>query len=714
MRSIISSKEATNNENCVYYFKKVIKSDTVKESKINIFAESRYKLYVNGKLLAVGPCKRSTEINYYDTIDITDALISGDNCLELSVMQLAERQHSDETFFLMSLFRNGFLGLCLWGNVGETPLVSDESWLVAKEKNMEFFFENEQPYYNVASISEKVGKDYRKKLEYTNAIVLKEVYNFDEEKGTCSEFDITLKQRPIPMMYFDNKKFVNIFHNVYDAGKVTCGYPQIKCHGIGEIKITYAEGMAFVEENGDIKRRKRDDENGKIIGQYDIIEVCGDTTFEPFWMRTFRYIKLEISGGVTIDDFHYIETGYPLIVSNEYDFGNDTDNKLFDISVNTLMRCMHETYMDCPYYEQLQYTMDTHLQMLFTYQLTQDKALPEKAIDDFASSYRVGNLTQSRFPSVKAQYIPGFSLFFIMMLYEHTKRFSDKVFIRKYIHIADGVIDWFVRRLDGYLVSRSNLWDFVDWSDEYDFGQPTSKGPMTVYSMMLAYCLEKTAFMHKFIGDTISDYDILSEKIKNDIKERCYDVEKGMYADSPDKSHFSQHPQIWSVLTNMETGENSKEILIKSMNLPCSITSAYMFFLFRAYEKAGIYDMANFHIDKLRTLIDLGCTTTPEWIREDVRSECHAWSAVAIYEFTAKVLGVTYSNGTIHIKPYITGRTYSKGEVATPCGMLWIEWKIVDNNFEIILNLPEGQTAELTMPDNTIIKAASGHYSTFI
>lgn len=36
---------------------------------------------------------------------------------------------------------------------------------------------------------------------------------------------------------------------------------------------------------------------------------------------------------------------------------------------------MMETFMDCPYYEHLQYIMDTRLQMLFTYAVSNDTGL---------------------------------------------------------------------------------------------------------------------------------------------------------------------------------------------------------------------------------------------------------------------------------------------------------------------------------------------------
>ena len=46
--------------------------------------------------------------------------------------------------------------------------------------------------------------------------------------------------------------------------------------------------------------------------------------------------------------------------------------KTVDVSWRTLKSCTWETYMDCPYYEQLQYLGDTRLQCLITYMTTGD------------------------------------------------------------------------------------------------------------------------------------------------------------------------------------------------------------------------------------------------------------------------------------------------------------------------------------------------------
>lgn len=151
------------------------------------------------------------------------------------------------------------------------------------------------------------------------------------------------------------------------------------------------------------------------------------------------------------------------------------------------------------------------------------------------------------------------------------------------------------------------------------------------------------------LGNNGNDYLEISKQIKDETKLRCFDTESGLYADSPSMMHFAQHPQIWAVLCGLESGERAKNLLKKSMNHTSKAASAYMFFLFRALEKAGIYEWSEESLNLLRSLVSFGCTSTPECVGEDVRCEYHAWSTVEIYEFAAKILGLTYKNNAVYV-----------------------------------------------------------------
>jgi alpha-L-rhamnosidase len=58
----------------------------------------------------------------------------------------------------------------------------------------------------------------------------------------------------------------------------------------------------------------------------------------------------------------------------------------------------HETYSDCPYWEQLQYLGDTRIQALISYVDFGDDRLARQALDAYDKSRIADGLTQSRYP----------------------------------------------------------------------------------------------------------------------------------------------------------------------------------------------------------------------------------------------------------------------------------------------------------------------------
>ena len=86
---------------------------------------------------------------------------------------------------------------------------------------------------------------------------------------------------------------------------------------------------------------------------------------------------------------------------------------MMEVGWHTARLCAHETYMDCPYYEQLQYAGDTRIQALVSFFMTGDGRLARQAINALDGSRTPEGLTFSRAPSRLPQYIPPFSLWWI-------------------------------------------------------------------------------------------------------------------------------------------------------------------------------------------------------------------------------------------------------------------------------------------------------------
>jgi hypothetical protein len=131
------------------------------------------------------------------------------------------------------------------------------------------------------------------------------------------------------------------------------------------LKITYSEGYELEPRSYPFFRSKNDrldSKNGYLIGPFD--EVTLDLpeeqtiTYEPFWFRTFRILRLEITAGlapVELVSFVATQVNYPLAVKGSWKNPGDEDSeKIWDISIRTMRNCMFDGYSDCPFYEQLQ------------------------------------------------------------------------------------------------------------------------------------------------------------------------------------------------------------------------------------------------------------------------------------------------------------------------------------------------------------------------
>ena len=127
----------------------------------------------------------------------------------------------------------------------------------------------------------------------------------------------------------------------------------------------------------------------------------------------------------------------------------------------------------------------------------------------------------------------------------------------------------------------------------------------------------------------------------------------------------------------------------------------------RAVEKTGLYRLTEPVWDRYLTLLSLELTTWPE---DDLgaRSDCHAWSAVALYEFTAHGLGVREMEDgkRLLICPDMLWLCRCEGIVATRFGTVWVNWSQTEDSFQLsvqasrkiplCIQLPNGQVESIT------------------
>jgi hypothetical protein len=383
--------------------------------------------------------------------------------------------------------------------------------------------------------------------------------------------------------------------------------------------------------------------------------------YSPFHFRTFRILSAVITVAAESElIFHGIEitkTNYDLDAQATFEAQHQSKpvtwaRDLWDTSIRTLQNCMHDTYEDCPFYEQLQYAMDTRSSILFTYCVSGDDRLAKQAIAQLYHSFqpRIG-LTASRAPAHQPQIIPHFSLYWICIVLDHYQYFNDEGFVLKYLAGINAVLDTFHRRINldfGLVASDTTgeFWEFVEWTPAWKpFGVPPAakrSGFLTYTSALYAYTLKYAADCLSQMAKTTvpKEYRTKADSVVRAIQKHCFDGEfftDGLVRNANPSEDYSPHSQIWATLCGAASGATLSAMLKLALSGkfagkgPFDQPSVAMsFYTLRALSGLhGTYEhLSTDFWEPWRKQLAQNVTT---WVEDQVsqRSDCHAWGICA-------------------------------------------------------------------------------------
>ena len=734
------------------YFRRELTLELVpKTAVLHISADTRYKFYVNGNLVQLGPSKGDRQVWFYDEIDVTPHLCPGRNVIAIAVLRYPVSGKAGNH----SLFRTQTPGLYVKGVIGSDDVSANELWRCHVDRTVQFYAEEDG--FAPLIIHEKAGIDpgtFGWRCKHFDGQSWSHAKPYDRWDISEAVSPAGLTPRTIPYMYRKARSFTGVFDLpsskiarerwqslaqggggitlapdsknvvVFDAGEEMNGYFHLRMSGGAgaSIEILTAECYSIPIHSGSEKRNRLDRKNGRLEGYTDYYTVSGAGSedvpelYEPYWYRTFRFVRLTIRTGaepLTLHEFSYEETGYPLEVGTEVVTSDASLSDVWDISLRTLRRCMQETYMDCPYYEQLQYAMDTRAEVLYTYAVSADDRLARKALDDFRRAQRADGLLNCCYPNVNPNVIPGFSIYYILMVHDHMMYFGDKTLIRENLPVIDRILHFFDAHMTpeglvghvGGVIYQSPFWSFIDWAEPWlaTSGMPPAglKGPITIESLLYILGLQKAAELCDYAGrhDTASEYRCRAASVRNAIRTLCMDAD-GMIVDGPGSGDISQHGQVFAVLTDTISREEGHRNLLATLrsNEYARCTVAMCYYLFRALEKTDLYEYTDQYWDLWRGMIRDGCTTSVE-SDSNPRSECHAWGAVALYELPSVILGVRPAAPgyeKIWVSPGPGYLTSASGTVRTPVGDIRVSWELRDHKIHKEIRCSEAVRARLS------------------
>jgi hypothetical protein len=502
-----------------------------------------------------------------------------------------------------------------------------------------------------------------------------------------------------------------------DQGYLTNAYPQLTVSGGkgARVRLNYAEALVDAQ----IKKGNRNDIEGRqLVGMGDEFIPDGgtDRLFATDDWRTFRYLELKIETGaepLTVQNLFGVFTGYPFTAKGSFTSDDPRLAKLWEVGWRTARLCAGETYFDCPYYEQLQYVGDTRIQSLISFYVAGDDRLVRNAIELYDRSRIPEGITQSRYPSASAQLIPTFSLFWIDMVHDYWRHRPDTEFVRARLPGMHDVLAWYERHLDPQtgLLGALPYWPFVDWTSDQAWpvdpvlslgGVPPGgrEGGSATITLQLAYTLQHAAELYDAFEqhDEAAHYAQLAAKLKQAVKDRCWDAERKLFADTPAKKNFSQHTNIFAVLAGAVEGASARDLIARVADDRSLVQSSayFSFYLLRAMKQAGLGDEYIGRLAPWHKMIEEGFTTFPE-IFQGTRSDCHAWSASPLYELLATVCGIEPASAgfaTVRIEPHLGPLQHVEGKAMHPQGEIVAKLTRAGAGVKAEITLPAGVSGE--------------------
>jgi alpha-L-rhamnosidase len=723
----ITCPQAPARDVAVCYLRKIFTVDAVPQhAAVFVSADNRYQLFLNGKPIARGPARGDLDHWRYETVDLAPGLHPGTNVLAAVVWNYA-----DQAPMAQMWKQTGFV---LQAGPGMSADVNtNSSWKTLADRLGGPIAPNSVEGYYAAGTGERVvgathpwgweGESY-----YDRAWVAAAELGHAGPRGmsdTHSPWMLVPDELPpqvetpqrfarvvraegvtVPDGFLAGDAPLRVPANttatiLLDQSVETTAYPVLVTSGGQEsrIRVTYAE--ALVAPDG-TKGNRNETEGKAIHGIYDefLPEGGQHRTFAPLWWRAWRYAQLEIHTGatpLTIDDFHSAFTGYPFQQAARFRSDDPDLERIWQVGWRTALLCAHETYMDSPYYEQLQYVGDTRIQGLISLYVAGDDRLLKNAVELLGDSQTPGGLTQSRYPTELPQYIPGFSLHWVGMLRDLWWYDGQTATIAPWLPNARAVLAWYERHLrPSGLLGPLEWWPFVDWADQFPGGVPPrdAQGESAALSLEFAVALEEAADLETAIGEpSEAQRDrALAAKIDAAVFRLCWDAQRHLLADTPEKNSFSQQTNTLGVLAGAIPAALEAETMERTLREP-SLTQAsyyFRFYLFRAMRKAGLGDRYLAQLGPWREMLAEGLSTFAE-TPGNPRSDCHAWSAHPLIDLLATVAGIepeTPGFARVRIAPSLGSLHSLDAAVPTPRGAVTASYRLAEGKLTADLTLP--------------------------
>jgi len=614
--SWISSPLEDNDYPVISFFRNSFTLDSLPTSLLlHISAAQTCIFHVNGHWIGTGPDKGMLQNRYFDTYELAPFLQKGENILACEVLgDQNEGKSGDRMLEPMLLVQADAIDFDFLNTPGTWKSFSDTGIRLSDSETDSSAFHQvvdgkkipsgwELPGYNSVQWSNPLTGPAGALKGQTGVLANALVPSFRTATIQKSPLLPVLKgENQLPTGQRSGKPLTDLilgpdkeYTLVLDAGEMQTGLPEIRFSGGTGSRIE-------LSLTKDIANLKSDNNTGNQDGLL-ILPDGGKhiraTFYDP---PAYRYIKVHIRTGteaVNIESIRILPPYTPEIrasmkvnqslISSDWDasllyFGLHSHDlteglKPFDLVSGEGRAAALSSYYLCGEGTQAK-------QLIFNlYQ----SIIPEGLLSFYADGY-------------EASVQPLASMEWISLLYDYLWHSQDEQFVFDMLIPVQNILSWFEYRIDqesgmlGPLGYAPVLDEVGIWTDPYDnisIGVPPGARTGDAASLTLRFSLALTeaAGLFSYFGyaDIADSYTRLAASLNKAAYTSCWDEEKGFMADTPEKSTFSQHTQIMSILSGAVPDDRQALLMDRTLSDPVltKASAGYSLYLTKAMLSAG-------------------------------------------------------------------------------------------------------------------------------
>ncbi len=501
-----------------------------------ITADSRYKLWINGRFVARGPARCYPHAQSVDRLDITSHVRTGLNCLAVQVYQPG--------YSHFAYVHRGSAGLLAHLTCdGSSVLVTDPSWRTRRDPSFASLVPRVSIYgsgveerdlnlddqwrntsyrdsdWSPARLIAPVGGYPWTNLEPRALPLLAErevqmtrieTRGGDYPSALDSDAHLALKQgwfqaqalavRADEEGWFSPRLTEGeSMYWLFDLGRdYTCqGWAEVEGANGGEhVSISYAEKIRdgqLVLSDPQTYCRVR------LTDRFRLRQ--GPQVLESFALRGGRYLLFQLTGPTGADlrvRFHASAAEYPLEIERNLNLSDPLLAKIVELCEQTFRACLLDGFIDSTWRESSQWTGDALPQALIMSALSDDTRPLRRVIEMAAQDPYPDGILPSVLPGEVHPYtIVDYNFAWVELLTLYWQLTHKGDFVKAMWPALVRMLDRFDQDLngDGLIMSQAGRRLFLDWA-------PVSRQePNTIYNLHYLLALRRAAWLATEVGE---------------------------------------------------------------------------------------------------------------------------------------------------------------------------------------------------------------------